>query len=224
LAGKHHREKIKRKGLGLILLSEILGIDEVFLSSENLNKSHALAKLKEKVFSCKKCPLHRTSTNYVFGEGNPYAPLMLVGEAPGREEDISGKPFVGKAGQLLTKALGEEGVERGERTYIANVLKCRPPGNRDPLPDEISACSPYLDSQILIVNPDVLVAMGRFAAHFLLDREASIRELRGYVHKSRYGIPVVVTYHPAALLRNPNLYSAFKSDIKLALELIGGEG
>lgn len=214
-------EKQIDKRPGLILLSEILGLNKVFFDSKTADKAHILEKIKERVLSCEKCPLHKRRKRYVFGEGNPYASIMLVGEAPGREEDISGKPFVGRAGQLLTQVLAEEGIKRYEDTYIANVLKCRPPQNRDPLPIEVLSCSPYLDLQIRIINPKVLVAMGRFAAHFLLEEDLSIKAMRGHPHESRYGIPVVVTYHPAALLRNPNLSGAFKNDIKIALQVRG---
>ncbi len=219
---KGNREKNSLKKASLLLLHDLLGIKGAFLENQVQDRDLLLDRLREKVLSCKSCPLHKTKTRYVFGEGNPYSSLMLVGEAPGREEDISGKPFVGRAGQLLTKALMEEGIERDGETYIANVLKCRPPKNRDPLPFEIEACSPYLDLQIKIVSPTVIVAMGRFAARFLLSTDSSIRALRGIVHASRYGVPVVVTYHPAALLRNPKLYSSFRSDIRSAKEILRG--
>lgn len=217
--GKGFQEKVKIRKAGLILLRDILGVKEAFLSSGVEDKSVLFAKLEEVVLRCRKCPLYKTKRKYVFGEGNPFSPIMLIGEAPGKEEDIHGKPFVGRAGQVLTHLLHKAGVEREEMTYIANVLKCRPPGNRDPLPDEIVSCSPYLELQISSVRPSVLVAMGRFALQFLLDKGEGIKASRGIVHESRYGIPVIVTYHPAALLRNPILQEAFLQDIEMALEV-----
>ena len=211
--------KITEREAILHLLGNLLGLKGIFLEVKVVEREKALDRLREEVYRCEKCPLHKTKTRYVFGEGNPYSDLMLVGEAPGRDEDLSGKPFVGRAGQLLTSTLQKLGVDRIEETYIANVLKCRPPQNRDPNPSEIEACTPYLEAQIKLISPKVIVAMGRFAAQFLLGERRGIRDLRGKVHQSRFDIPVVVTYHPAALLRNPNLLGSFLQDLKMAVEL-----
>ena len=153
------------------------------------------------VDACTACGLARTRKMSVPGVGDVHAEWLFVGEAPGAEEDARGEPFVGQAGRLLDNMLLALGVKRGQRVYIANVLKCRPPGNRTPEPLEVESCRPYLDRQIALIQPKVIVALGRSAATTLLNVEASIASLRGRVH--RYGgVPLVVTYHPAYLLRN----------------------
>ena len=156
--------------------------------------------LKAAVSGCTKCGLHKTRTQTVFGVGDENADWMLIGEAPGAEEDRLGDPFVGQAGKLLDNMLAAVGLSRSENVYIANVLKCRPPGNRNPAPDEVEKCTPYLLRQIELIRPKLIVAMGRFAAQTLLDTTASISSLRGRVH-SYAGVPLIVTYHPAYLLR-----------------------
>ena len=156
--------------------------------------------LKAAVSGCTKCGLHKTRTQTVFGVGDENADWMLIGEAPGAEEDRLGDPFVGQAGKLLDNMLAAVGLSRSENVYIANVLKCRPPGNRNPAPDEVEKCTPYLLRQIELIQPKLIVAMGRFAAQTLLDTTASISSLRGRVH-SYAGVPLIVTYHPAYLLR-----------------------
>ncbi len=161
---------------------------------------------------CVNCALGHSRTRFVFGVGNPAAALMLVGEAPGREEDLQGVPFVGAAGALLTKILAAIDLSRDD-VYIANVLKCRPPGNRDPLPEEIAACRPHLMEQIRIVSPRVLCALGRFAAQLLTGQEAPLSRLRGQVFP--FGDAIVIpTYHPSALLRNPSLKRPTWDDMK----------
>lgn len=166
------------------------------------DKAAALAALNEsRVAVCTKCALSETRTNTVFGVGNPDAGVVFVGEAPGRDEDLKGEPFVGKAGQLLTKILGAIGFAR-EDVYICNVLKCRPPNNRDPLPEEVVHCEPYLLAQLDIIQPKVICALGRISALTLLKTKSTLGKLRESVH-DYHGIPMVVTYHPAALLRNP---------------------
>ena len=157
--------------------------------------------LKEAVPACTACALHKTRTQTVFGVGDEDADWMLIGEAPGAEEDRLGEPFVGQAGKLLDNMLAALGLRRGENVYIANVLKCRPPGNRNPEPDEVAQCSPHLRRQIELIRPKLIVAMGRFAAQTLLNTDATIASLRGRVH-AYAGVPLVVTYHPAYLLRN----------------------
>jgi len=160
-----------------------------------------LEELYQEMKNCQRCELSRSRTHLVFGAGNPHAKLMLIGEAPGQEEDLRGEPFVGRAGMLLTKILQSINMKR-EDVYIANILKCRPPHNRDPLPHEVEKCEPYLKKQIEIIRPKVILALGRIAAQTLLKTTKSLKELRGKVHYYQ-GIKLVVTFHPAALLRNP---------------------
>jgi DNA polymerase len=158
--------------------------------------------LRQAVLSCTRCPLHETRGQAVFGVGDVAADWLIIGEAPGAEEDRLGEPFVGQAGRLLDAMLEAIGLRRGDNVYIANVLKSRPPGNRDPKPDEVAACIPFLERQIDLIRPRIILALGRFAAQSLLLTEASISRLRGKVHEYR-GVTMVVTYHPAYLLRNP---------------------
>jgi len=156
--------------------------------------------LKAAVSGCTRCALHQTRTQTVFGVGDQNADWMLIGEAPGAEEDRLGDPFVGQAGKLLDNMLAAIGLSRRENVYIANVLKCRPPGNRNPSPEEVAKCSPHLLQQIALIKPKLILAMGRFAAQTLLKSDASIASLRGRLH-SYAGVPLIVTYHPAYLLR-----------------------
>ena len=158
-------------------------------------------EIKQAVSGCTQCPLHQSRTQTVFGVGDENADWLLVGEAPGAEEDRLGDPFVGQAGKLLDNMLAAIGLNRRENVYIANVLKCRPPGNRNPEPDEVAKCSPFLLRQIGLIKPKLIVAMGRFAAQTLLETDASISSLRGRLHQYA-GVPTIVTYHPAYLLRN----------------------
>jgi DNA polymerase len=170
------------------------------------------------VRECRLCGLSSGRTNAVPGEGNPRAGLMCVGEGPGATEDELGRPFVGQAGKLLDQILGAIDCPR-ERVFIANIVKCRPPQNRKPLPDEAAACLPYLHRQIALVRPKVLLALGGTAAEWLLGVRKSLGELRNQVH--RYGeIPLVVTYHPAALLRNPNWKKPTWDDVRIARQLL----
>jgi DNA polymerase len=156
--------------------------------------------LKTAVSGCTKCGLHATRTQTVFGVGDENADWMLIGEAPGAEEDRLGDPFVGQAGKLLDNMLAAIGLSRRKNVYIANVLKCRPPGNRNPTPEEVAQCSPHLLAQIELIKPKLILAMGRFAAQTLLKTDASISSLRGRVHRYA-GVSLIVTYHPAYLLR-----------------------
>ena len=158
-------------------------------------------ELRATVKGCTACPLRAGCTQTVFGVGDENADWLLIGEAPGAEEDRLGEPFVGQAGRLLDNMLAALELRRGENVYIANVLKCRPPGNRNPEPDEVAKCSPYLRRQIQLIQPKLIVAMGRFAVQTLLDTDSTIGSLRGSVHAYQ-GVPLVVTYHPAYLLRN----------------------
>ncbi len=181
----------------------------------SLDSLDAIAK---HVASCTRCPLYSTATNPVPGEGNPDADFMCVGEAPGATEDETGRPFVGAAGQLLTKILGAIDLQR-EDVFICNVLKHRPPGNRNPRPEEVTACGPYLVRQIELIRPKVILALGTFAAQTLLDTKLSIGKLRGQVHRY-YGVPLIVTYHPAALLRNPGWKRPTWEDVQLARRIL----
>lgn len=181
-----------------------------------------LDELAAAVAACTACALHSTARNHVPGEGNPHAQLMCVGEAPGATEDELGRPFVGQAGQLLDKILIAIGLQRTD-VYIANVLKHRPPGNRNPMPDEVQACSPFLIRQIELIGPRVIVALGTFAAQTLLNTREGIGKLRGKIHRY-YGVPLVVTYHPAALLRNPAWKRPTWDDVKLAKRLLDRTG
>ncbi len=177
--------------------------------------------LEARVKACTACDLHRTRTQVVFGVGNRNADWMIVGEAPGAEEDRRGEPFVGRAGQLLDAMLLAIGLRR-EEVYIANVLKCRPPNNRDPRPEEVEQCEPYLRRQVALVQPRLILAVGRIAAQNLLKTNAPLSRLRGRVH--HYGeseTPLVVTYHPAYLLRSPLEKRKAWEDLKLAREVAG---
>ena len=165
-------------------------------------KTVALTELAAEVTPCRQCKLHEGRTQTVFGAGNADANVVLIGEAPGAEEDRQGLPFVGRSGQLLTEILKAIGFARDE-VYICNILKCRPPGNRDPEADEVQACEPYLQRQLEIIEPRVILCLGRTAAHTLLGTRASLGQLRESVHFYA-GIPVMATFHPAALLRNPH--------------------
>jgi uracil-DNA glycosylase family 4 len=158
-------------------------------------------EIKQAVPACTACGLHKSRTQTVFGVGDENADWLLVGEAPGAEEDRLGEPFVGQAGRLLDAMLGAIDLSREKNVYICNVLKCRPPGNRNPEPDEVAKCTPFLLRQIELIGPKLIVAMGRFAAQTLLNTDASIASLRGRVHQYA-GRPLIVTYHPAYLLRN----------------------
>ena len=182
-------------------------------------KGEKLKILEEKCLKCQRCNLYKTSQNLVFSDGDYNSKLVFVGEAPGEEEDIQGKPFVGRAGKLLTSVLENLGVKR-DSVYICNILKHRPPENRNPEPEEIAVCSPYLVEQLLIIKPELIVALGNFSTKFLLNTRDGISSLRGVVKKSPLGYTILPTFHPAAVLRNMNLMEDFKMDIKKALELI----
>jgi len=180
----------------------------------------AWSRLAAEVKDCRKCTLHRGRTQTVFGVGRRDAQLFVVGEAPGEEEDRQGEPFVGPAGRLLTAMLKAIGLARQD-VYIANILKCRPPGNRDPRPDEADACADYLNRQIALVKPKAMLAVGRISAQRLLDTDLPVGRLRGVVH--RYGdsaIPLVVTYHPAYLLRTPIAKAKSWQDLCMVLSLL----
>lgn len=179
-----------------------------------------LVALGAEAGACQKCGLAQTRLSVVFGNGRADADLVFVGEAPGAEEDRQGVPFVGAAGQLLTRMIEAIGLAR-EDVYIANIVKCRPPNNRDPKPDEIAACRPYLERQLELIAPVAICTLGRFAAQTLLQTTETIGRLRGRVF-DRYGAKVVPTYHPAALLRNPRWKRPTWEDLKLVRKLCDG--
>ena len=188
------------------------------LLGDGLGSLETLEAIAARVAACTRCGLAQSRKHTVPGEGNARAELMLVGEGPGATEDETGRPFVGAAGELLTQILGSIGIPR-ESVFIANVVKCRPPQNRKPLPDESTACLPYLRRQVQLVRPKVILALGATAAESLLGVRKSLGELRGAVH--RYGgVPLVVTYHPAALLRNPNWKKPTWDDVRIARQLL----
>ena len=178
----------------------------------------SLEALRDQVMDCHDCGLCDGRSTVVFGEGNPRARVVVVGEAPGAEEDRTGRPFVGRAGKLLDLLLASAGFPR-ESVYICNVLKCRPPGNRDPLPDEVAACSPHLRRQVELIGPRAIVAFGTFAAQTLLESSVPIGRLRGGVHEYQ-GVPLVPTYHPAALLRNPGWLRPVWEDLQRLRSLV----
>ena len=178
-------------------------------------------EIKQAVPACTACALHKSRAQTVFGVGDENADWMLIGEAPGAEEDRLGEPFVGQAGKLLDNMLAAIELKRGENVYIANVLKCRPPGNRNPEPDEVAKCTPFLKRQIALIQPKLIIAMGRFAAQTLLASDASIASLRGRVFRYE-GVPLIVTYHPAYLLRNLPDKSKAWADLLFAKKTISG--
>jgi uracil-DNA glycosylase family 4 len=176
-----------------------------------------LNELNTKICNCLKCTLGHTRTNFVFGVGNPKSRVMFIGEAPGADEDAQGEPFVGRAGQLLNKILVAIEMKR-EDVYICNILKCRPPENRDPLASEMETCTPYLDKQIDLIKPQFIVCLGRIAAQWLLKTNDSLTKMREKVHEYK-GAKLIITYHPAALLRNPNWKRPAWEDMKLLKKL-----
>ena len=188
-----------------------LGIKELYKYQSN--HARLLAEKEREHSDCRLCPLAEGRIKFVYGSGNPEAKAMIIGEAPGEQENLMGKPFVGKAGELLDKMLLAIELSR-EDIYIANIVKCRPPGNRDPQPEERIACLPYLVEQISIVKPKIILMMGLVAAQTLLATNQSLGNLRQKVHFFE-GIPSYVSYHPAALLRNPNWKAPAWEDLKL---------
>lgn len=215
-----YEEKIEKTEINVVAEIEEKYFDN---SSEN-SMINSLDDFYNSINKCQKCELGKTRKNFVFGVGNPNAKLMLIGEAPGADEDEQGIPFVGRAGKLLNDILKAIKFERDE-VYIANILKCRPPNNRDPLPIERQTCFPYLDKQIELISPKVILCLGRIAANTLLNKNEPMSLLRGgnkFLYKN---IPVMVTYHPAALLRNPNWKKGCWEDVqqlrKLYDELVG---
>jgi uracil-DNA glycosylase len=175
-----------------------------------------LEEVKRDLDDCSRCSLCAGRKNIVFGEGDPHARLVFVGEAPGADEDVQGRPFVGRAGQLLTRIIEAMGLRRGD-VYICNILKCRPPGNRNPEPGEIEACEPFLVKQLQAINPKMICALGTFAAHTLLKTEVPISLLRGRFH-TYHGVKLMPTYHPAYLLRNPGAKKQVWEDVQMIMK------
>lgn len=193
-------------------------LPQATLLDGDLDHLETLDAVAAAIAGCTACPLSAARSNTVPGEGDPHAKLMLVGEGPGAKEDATGRPFVGAAGELLNRILKAINISR-ESVFIANIVKCRPPQNRKPLPDEVAACLPYLQRQVALIRPKVILALGGTAAENLLGVRKSLGQLRGQVH-SYGGIPLVVTYHPAALLRNPNWKKPTWDDVRIARQLL----
>jgi DNA polymerase len=189
-----------------------------------VQRADTLETLREHIGDCQRCKLARLGrSTIVFGVGDPHADLMFIGEGPGADEDRQGEPFVGRAGQLLTEIITKGMKLRREDVYIANILKCRPPGNRNPEPDEIATCMPFLTRQIDLVRPRVIVALGTFAAQTVLDVKTPITRMRGVWHDYR-GVKVMPTFHPAYLLRNPADKRLVWADIKAVMAELGSPG
>ena len=206
---KAYIEYIRGMGISALPLSEKPG---------QVHRVRSLDEVRKEMGNCQRCKLHQTRRTLVFGEGDESAKLMMIGEGPGYDEDVQGKPFVGKAGQLLTRILEAIHLRRDE-VYIANIIKCRPPQNRNPESDEIQSCSPFLLKQIEAIKPKIICAMGTFAAQTLLQTDAKISTLRGRFHDLR-GIRVMPTYHPAYLLRNPERKKDVWEDMKQIAECL----
>jgi DNA polymerase len=187
---------------------------------EDLSSCNNLDSLYNSIHECQNCALGKTRTNFVFGSGNSNADVMIIGEAPGADEDKQGKPFVGRAGKLLTDILKAINFDR-EEVYIANILKCRPPNNRNPLPAEMDECTPYLYKQIDLIKPKVILCLGLVAATSLLKQKESLTKMRGNVYEIN-GVKTMVTYHPAALLRNPNWKKGCWEDVQKFRKLYDG--
>ena len=204
----------------LALEQSFVGNDLVLPVSETQDKEKPkdFEILRTQIASCQQCRLCETRTQTVFGVGSPTADLMFVGEAPGKEEDLKGIPFVGRSGQLLTKMIEAMGIKR-DNVFIANILKCRPPENRNPSPFEIEKCSPYLKQQVVMVEPKVICALGNFATKTLLQTETSIAKIRGQKFKYE-GVTLIPTYHPAYLLRRDTMKKYVWEDLQLVMSLL----
>jgi DNA polymerase len=201
------------------LRKHISAAPEIAASVAPAERAAALQMIRDEIGECTRCALHKGRNKLVFADGDPNARLMFVGEGPGADEDAQGLPFVGRAGQLLNNMIGAMGLKR-EEVYIANVVKCRPPGNRTPEPEEGNTCSPFLFRQIDVVRPEVLVALGATAATYLLGTRQPLAGLRGRVHAFR-GTQLIVTYHPAYLLRDPRQKKEAWADLQIAMRELG---
>lgn len=216
-----------------LLLQRDLGFDELYLPEtsrsgrkltvkrlniDKFEESQSLDQLDATIKRCRRCPLGATRTKFVFGVGNPQADILFIGEAPGRDEDLQGIPFVGRAGKLLDKMLAEIGLRRDE-VYIANILKCRPPNNRDPEQEEVDKCLPYLIKQIQLINPKVICSLGRIAAQRILQSNMTLGAMRNRWFEY-HGIKMMVTYHPAAILRSNSYLPGALEDLKRLVEMV----
>jgi DNA polymerase len=220
------KDQVLSEAMNFLEYAKILGVSEVTrqppkleLHNEELSKTRNLEEISKVIGDCKRCKLCSDRTNIVFGVGNKNADLMFIGEGPGRDEDAQGVPFVGRAGQLLTKIIEAMKISRDD-VYIANIVKCRPPGNRNPEPDEVTACMPFLIRQAQLIKPKVIVCLGSVASQNLLGVETKITSLRGNF-TSWQNIPVMPTYHPAFLLRNPNMKKPVWEDMQKVMEKLG---
>jgi DNA polymerase len=197
-----------------------MGISEMSLpETKQIPSEEQLKAIREEIGDCTRCKLCEGRTHIVFGVGNPRATLMFVGEGPGRDEDIQGEPFVGRAGQLLTKMIEAMGLKRQD-VYIANIVKCRPPDNRYPEPEEVATCYPFLLKQIAAIHPKVIVGLGNLAVQTLLETKTGITTLRGHFHDF-HGFQLMPTYHPAFLLRNPNMKKPCWEDLQQVMQILG---
>jgi DNA polymerase len=199
---------------GIELLREKLSVDDYKAPQITMT----LEEVKQELGDCQRCPLGKLRTNLVFGEGNQKARLVFVGEAPGGDEAIQGRPFVGRAGQLLTRIIEAMGLKRKD-VYICNILKCRPPGNRNPKPEEINACEPFLIKQLKVIKPQIICALGTFSTHTLLKTDVPITVLRGKF-EAYHGIQLMPTYHPAYLLRNPGAKKQVWEDMQKIMKVL----
>jgi DNA polymerase len=230
MAGEHtveiDRESLRTELCNWLRLLEISGTEDILLmenwSSDTAKSlaggSPSLDTLEEEMASCARCELHSTRTNIVYGEGSPSSRLMFIGEGPGRDEDLSGRPFVGRAGMLLTKIIEAMGLKRDD-VYITNIVKCRPPGNRNPELDEISECLPYLEKQVDMIRPEIICTLGVVATQTITGTRRGIGATRGRVHDYR-GINVIPTFHPAACLRFPANKKLVWADIKEVMRFL----
>lgn len=210
------------KGLGCTgfqCSKEGLEMIDTWGMANNVNTDETLDDIKSDLGDCTRCHLHQTRKNIVFGDGNPQAKIVFVGEAPGADEDQQGLPFVGRAGRLLTDIIKAMGLKR-EDVYICNIIKCRPPGNRNPLPEEIKVCSPFLERQIEAISPDYICTLGAFAVQTLLETNTPISRLRGKFHTYK-GVKLMPTFHPAYLLRNPAKKRETWEDIQQLMKACG---
>jgi uracil-DNA glycosylase len=234
---RRHLQRQERVGIRFLFPGQALQTNFVMADGENLlsgtegdlfsdssatYKAKTVEELREAIGDCRRCKLWSGRTHLVFGVGNPNAKLMFIGEGPGRDEDLQGEPFVGRAGQLLTDIITKGMGLRREDVYIANVVKCRPPENRNPEPDEVASCEPFLKKQIDLVRPEIIIALGKFAVQTLLQSKVPITKLRGNWH-SYHGIKLMPTFHPAYLLRNPGDKKLVWEDIKKVIKEMNGE-
>ena len=233
---RRHLQRQERVGIRFLLTGEDLQKNSIvatehllsgtegdlFSDSSETHKAKTLEELRGAIGDCRRCKLWPGRTHLVFGVGNPKARLMFIGEGPGRDEDLQGEPFVGRAGQLLTDIITKGMGLKREDVYIANVVKCRPPENRNPEPDEVASCEPFLKKQIDLVRPEIIIALGKFAVQTLLQSKVPITKVRGNWY-TYHGIKLMPTFHPAYLLRNPGDKKLVWEDIKKVIKEMNGE-